>query len=96
MRARLEFFPGVGVTELLAVAAGGVIGALLQLVPMALPLPVAQKLEARALAFLLPLGAAYLLVKQDATGNSLWSLLKASRAWKNRPKVYYYRRGGYS
>lgn len=94
VRARLEIFPGFGIPELLAVAAGGALGAILQLVPALLPLSMAMKLFARFFCFALPTGAVYLLVKQDIGGNSLWSQLKAAREWQSRPKVYYHRRGG--
>ena len=64
----------------------------MQLVPALLPLSTAAKLFGRFFCFVLPAGAAYFLVKQDVGGNSLWSQLKAARAWQGRPKVYYYRR----
>lgn len=94
VRARMEIFPGFGMPELLAVAAGAAAGALLQLVPALLPLSAAAKLFARFFCFALPTGAAYLLVKQDIGGNSLYGQLKAAREWQARPKVYYYRKGG--
>lgn len=92
VRTRMEIFPGFGIPELLAVAAGAALGALLQLIPALLPLPMAAKLFGRFFCFALPPGAAWLLVKQDIGGNSLWSQLKAAREWQARPKVYYYRR----
>lgn len=92
VRARMEIFPGFGLPELLAVAAGAGFGALLQLIPAALPLPIAPKLFARFFCFALPLGAAYMLVKQDVGGNSLYGQLKAARQWQARPKVYCYHR----
>ncbi|KKM13035.1 hypothetical protein SY88_00240 [Clostridiales bacterium PH28_bin88] len=92
--ARMEIFPGFGLPELGAVVAGGAAGALLQTVALFLPLAVAPKLFARLFLFVLPLGAAYLLVHQDISGFSLYSQLKAARQWSKMPRVYYYRRGG--
>jgi len=92
--SRMEIFPGFGVAELLAVVAGGVTGGVLQMTVGMLPLAVAPKLFARLFVFSLPLGAAYMLVKQDVGGNSLWNQLRAYRQWAVRPRVYYYRRGG--
>lgn len=92
--ARMEIFSGFGLTELGAVAAGGAIGALLQMTALFLPLPVAAKLFTRLFLFVLPLGSAYMLVHRDISGFSLFGQLKAMRQWANRPRVYYYRRGG--
>lgn len=92
VRTRMEIFPGFGFGELAAVAAGAALGAALQLVPALLPLGAGPKLFARFFCFLLPTGAAYMLVRQDIGGYSLWGQLKAARAWQARPKVYYYRR----
>jgi len=89
----MEIFPGFGVPELLAVAAGGAVGYLLQLIPAALPLDTGPKLFIRFFSFGIPLSAAYMLVHQDASGSSLYSQLKALRGWSSRPQVYYYRRG---
>lgn len=92
--ARMEIFPGFGLPELVAVVAGGAAGALLQAVALFLPLAVAPKLFTRLFLFVLPLGAAYLLVHQDISGFSLYSQLQAARKWANRPRIYYYRKGG--
>ncbi|MBS3976629.1 MAG: hypothetical protein KGZ75_07890 [Syntrophomonadaceae bacterium] len=91
--ARMEIIGGMGVKEILAIVAGGAVGYVLQLIPAALPLPVAQQLFARFLMFVLPPGAAYLLVKPGfAGGQSLWQLGQAYRRWSQRPKTYYYTR----
>lgn len=92
--ARMEIFPGFGLPELGAVVAGGAIGSLVQLIALLLPLAVAPKLFARLFLFMLPLGAAYMLVHQDISGFSLYSQLKAARQWHKMPRVYCYRRGG--
>lgn len=89
---RMEIFPGFGLAELGAVVTGGVIGALLQLIGFILPLSVAARLFIRLFLFVLPLGAAYLLVHQDISGYSLYGQLKAARRWANRSQVYYYER----
>lgn len=89
---RMEIFPGFGLAELGAVAAGGVIGTLLQLIGYILPLSVTARLFIRLFLFVLPLGSAYLLVHQDISGYSLYGQLKAARRWANRPQVYYYER----
>lgn len=91
--ARLEIFPGFGLLELGAVAAGGAIGTLLQLIGIVLPLTVAAKLFIRLFLFVLPLGSAYLLVHRDIGGYSLYGQLKAARQWSKWPRVYYYERG---
>ncbi len=93
VRSRMEVFPGFGLVEILAVAAGGAVGAVLQLIPAALPLTPAPQLFARFFAFTLPLGVAYVLVRQDLGGHSLWGQLQAFRRWANHPRIYYYRRG---
>lgn len=92
--ARMEIFPGFGLPELGAMVAGGAAGALLQMFALLLPLAIAPKLFTRLFLFVLPLGAAYLLVHQDISGFSLYGQLQAARKWANRPRVYYYRRGG--
>jgi len=93
-KTKMEIFPGFGLMELGVVAAGMVLGAILQIIPAVLPLPIAPKVFARFFLFALPAGMAYMLFKQDTGGNSLYQQIKAFRAWRNRPKVYYYRRRG--
>jgi hypothetical protein len=92
--ARMEILPGFGLPEFGAVVAGGLGGALLQMVALLLPLTVPVKLFFRLFLFVLPLGAAYMLVHQDISGFSLYNQLKAARQWSQRPRVYYYQRGG--
>lgn len=90
--ARMEIFPGFGLPELGAVVVGGIVGALLQMIVLALPLTVAAKLFTRLFLFVLPLGASYMLVHQDISGFSLYGQLKAARKWAKGPRVYYYER----
>lgn len=91
--AKMEIIAGLGLREILAIMVGGAIGYVLQLIPAALPLPVAQQLFTRFLVFFLPMGAAYLLVRPGfAGGQSLWQLGQAYRRWSQRPKTYYYTR----
>jgi hypothetical protein len=91
--AKMEIIGGLGIKEILAIVAGGVVGYVLQLIPAALPLPIAQQLFARALLFCVPLGLAYMLTKPGfGGGQSLWQLGQAYRQWSRRPKTYYYAR----
>ncbi|MHB1128370.1 MAG: hypothetical protein ACYC2T_15780 [Bacillota bacterium] len=94
--ARMEIFPSFGFLELGALAAGGVAGALLQLVVLLLPFSVPSKLFMRLFLFVLPLGAAFLLVHRDMGGYSLYTQLRAAGRWSKKPRVYLYRRGGVS
>lgn len=93
-KTKMEVFPGFGLVELGAVAAGMAVGLVLQLIPAILPLPVALKMFARLFVFVLPAAMAYMLFKQDTAGNSLFQQLKAFRVWNSRPKIYYYKRSG--
>ncbi|MHB1128384.1 MAG: hypothetical protein ACYC2T_15850 [Bacillota bacterium] len=92
--ARVEIFPGLGFLELGALAAGGMVGALLQLVVLLLPFSVPSKLFMRLFLFVLPLGTAYLLVQRDMGGFSLYTQLRAAGRWSKKPRVYLYQRGG--
>ena len=93
-KTKMEIFPGFGFVELLAVAAGMAVGAVLQLIPAVLPLPIGPKMFARLFIFALPAGMMFMLFKQDTAGNSLYQQIKAFRAWSSRPKIYYYKRRG--
>lgn len=91
VQTRTEIFPGFGFAELGAVVIGAVIGAILQLLPWVLPIPAGPKLFFRLFLVVLPIAIAYLLVRQDFAGGSLWQQLLAYRSWAGRRKVLYFR-----
>lgn len=94
VRTRMEFFPGFGIPELLAVGAGGAIGFILQYAFSFMPFPPGIKPFIKIVTLTLCAGAPYMLFKQDMFGTSLYTQLKAFKKWDSRPKKYLYRRVG--
>lgn len=94
VRTRMEFFPGFGIPELIAVGVGGAIGFVLQYLLSFLPFPQGIKPFIRIVTLTLCAGAPYMLVKQDIFGTSLYIQLKAFKKWDSRLKKYLYRRAG--
>lgn len=92
--ARFEFFPGFGGPELGAVLAGGALGLVLQWLAAHLPLPPAPQFFLRAFLFVVPPGAAFMLMKPDFSGFSQYDKLRAARAHARRPRRYLYRHQG--
>ncbi|MCL6559158.1 MAG: hypothetical protein K6U74_10250 [Firmicutes bacterium] len=90
VRSRMEFFPGFGIPEILAVGAGGAAGFLLQYLFSVLPFPAGMKPFIKIVTITLFTGAPYMFVKQDMFGTSLYTQLKAFRKWNLRPKKYFY------
>lgn len=88
---RMEIFPGIGFTELLAVVVGAAVGYMFQLFPALLPIAVGPKLFLRFWFFALPPTAAYLLVRPEVTGITLWQQLMVYRLWRQRPHTYVFR-----
>lgn len=91
-KTKMEVFPGFGLVELGSVVVGMAAGAILQLIPALLPLPMGPKIFARFFLFALPVGMVYMLFKQDVAGNTLYKQIQAFKAWSNKPKTYYYTR----
>ncbi len=96
VRTRFEFSPGFGLPELVSVVAGGVLGLVLQWAWSALPLHGPALFGCRVFLFSLPLASGFMLLRQDATGASLYGRLRAARAFISRPRRYLFRYRGWS
>ena len=94
VNTRFEIFPGFGFMELAAILFGGLVGAVLQIIPMVLPIPTGPKVFARLFLVTLPLAISYMMVRQDIGGDTLFGQLKAYRKWSGRRKTLYYRKEG--
>ncbi|MBZ4687329.1 MAG: hypothetical protein JG764_962 [Clostridiales bacterium] len=94
VKSRMEFFPGMGLPELGALAAGAVLGYLLQLIMSILPLSVKLQLFLRFFFFALPPGIAFMLTKKTVSGTSAWQQLRDWRKFEKSRKIYYYKRKG--
>ena len=90
VRTRFEFSPGWGWPEVLSLIAGAAVGFGLQWLFVLLRLHGGTAFGVRAFLFTLPPGAAFLLVKSDAAGGSLWRQYGAMRAYRRRPRLYVY------
>ena len=84
---RVEIFPGFGIPELIAVAAGGLVGYALYMLLGLFGLPV----QIQIVAATLPPGLAFLAVKGGE--NSLVSHLLRAHIWIARPKRLHHRVG---
>lgn len=92
VRARLELLPGLGFSEVLAIAGGAALGAGPALLLLHLPLSPAGRLLVPLFTFAIPPAVAYFLLKPDVTGVAPWRQLQAGFAARRRPSRYLYRR----
>ena len=95
VRARFEFSPGFGAPELLAVVAGGALGALLQWLWTLLRLQGPAAFGGRVFLFALPPATGFMLLHRDGSGSSLLGQVRAALGWMRRPQRYLYRHGGW-